>query len=350
MKIITEAAARWGHCKNTKHSLQFKPLTRFSFIWHFLLSTILMSCGQKVKTTSKDFKVLTTDSVQLALTLTKPIELKKTPLLIIVHGSGNDSRENEYYKMLTNEFCSIGCSVITYDKRGCDSSTGNWLSVPFSYLKDDVVGIANTFARDTTITQIGLWGGSEGSNVAVWAASESKDIDFVIAQSFTAMTFAEQNKFVQLNRIKNYSNVSEQKINELMNLQDLLYEFVRTGKGYSEYINTFNGFRNDEWFSDILSEPISENGLWSKWYKTKLDINSSEFIKNINIPVLFVWGQNDELIDVHKSMELAKSVTQNTNVQFKIFDNADHSLYAGGNKPVHLKYLKKWLTNKVKKE
>ncbi len=206
-------------------------MSKIYFIWFLLLNLILYSCGQGVQTTQQNFKITTKDSIDLAIKLTKPVVLNKSPLIILVHGSGNDNRQNEYYKLLTKEFCGIGLSVITYDKRGCDSSTGDWLTVPFSYLKDDVLTIVSQFTKDTTISKIGLWGGSEGSNVAVWAASENKDIDFVIAQSFTAMTFAEQNKYVKSQTIKQYSNVSQQKIDNLLKLQDLLNEFVRTGNG-----------------------------------------------------------------------------------------------------------------------
>jgi len=320
-------------------------VTKFNLIWLFLLNIVLCGCGQGVKTTQQNFKIITQDSVKLAITLTKPVGLKNSPLIILVHGSGNDNRQNEYYKLLTKEFCSIGFSVITYDKRGCDSSTGNWLTVPFSYLKDDVLSIVNHFTSDTTISKIGLWGGSEGSNIVVWAASENKEVDFVIAQSFTAMTFAEQNKFVKSQSIKMFSNVSQQKMDDLLKLQNLLNEFVRTGNGYSDYINLFNSFRNEEWFAEILGQPVNENGQWAKWYKTKLDINSTEFTKNLRVPTLFIWGQSDQLIEVNKSMTLVKSSNQSTNLQFKIFDNANHSLYAGGSKPVHLKYMKQWLTN-----
>lgn len=142
-----------------------------------------------------------------------------------------------------------------------------------------MLSIVNHFSQDSSFTHIGLWGGSEGSNLAVWAAAENEEIDFVIAQSFTSMTFAEQNKYVKLNQVKNYSNVIQSKIDDLMRLQDLLYEFVRTGQGYSEYLKAFNSFRDDEWFANILDEPISENGLWAKWYKTKLDIYTAEFLK-----------------------------------------------------------------------
>ncbi len=312
-----------------------------------MLFVAIFSCTTKVKTISKEFRLNTPDNIQLAITITKPTALNNTPLIILIHGSGNDSRANEYYQLLTKEFCSIGFSVITYDKRGCDSSTGNWLSVPFSYLKEDVLSIVNHFSQDSSFTHIGLWGGSEGSNLAVWAAAENEEIDFVIAQSFTSMTFAEQNKYVKLNQVKNYSNVIQSKIDDLMRLQDLLYEFVRTGQGYSEYLKAFNSFRDDEWFANILDEPISENGLWAKWYKTKLDIYTAEFLKNIHIPVLFIWGQYDALIEVNKSKEMAMSIKQDSNFQFKIFDNADHSLYAGSRKPVHLKYMKDWLQKKV---
>jgi len=319
-------------------------------ILSFILLFTILGCTPKVKTISKEFRLITPDSIQLGITLTKPAALNNTPLIILIHGSGNDSRANEYYKMLTEEFCNIGFSVITYDKRGCDSSTGNWLSVPFSYLKEDLLSIVNHFSKDTTFTKIGLWGGSEGSNIAVWAASENKEIDFVIAQSFTSMTFADQNKFVKLNRIKNYSNLSQSKINEVMRLQDLLYAFVRTGEGYSDYLKLFNSFRNEEWFADILAEPISENGLWASWYKTKIDLYSAEFLKNLRIPVLFIWGQNDALIDVKKSKEIAMSIKRDDKFLFQIFDNADHSLYAGGRKPVHLKFMKEWLKKNVKLE
>ena len=316
-----------------------------------LLASILvlfMSCEQNIQTTSQEHSFLTKDSISLAGTLTRPIEATKNPLIILVHGSGNDSRENEYYKLLAKEFCNIGYSVFTYDKRGCNASTGSWLTVPFYYLKDDVLTIVKEFDKDTTITKIGLWGGSEGSNVAIWASSESSDIDFVIAQSFTAMTFAEQNKFVKQTRIRNYPNTSEQKIKELLDLQDLLYEYVRTGNNYDKYISAFNNLSNEPWFSDILNQPVTENSQWSRWYKSKLDIQSSTFLNGIHIPVLFVWGQNDELIDVNRSMSILKMTTESDNITYKVFENADHSLYSGGRKPIHLRFMKEWL-NKINK-
>lgn len=308
-----------------------------------LLTMFFISCRQDIKTLSQEYSLLTADSIRLVGTLTRPKLPQKSPLIIIVHGSGNDSRENEYYKLLTREFCDIGFAVFTYDKRGCNASTGDWLSVPFSYLKNDVLTLVDRFKNDTTISKIGLWGGSEGSNVAIWAAAENKEIDFVIAQSFTAMSFAEQNKFVKQNRIKNYPNTSEQKIKDLLTLQDLLYEYVRTGNNYNQYIFAFNNLRNEPWFSDILGQPVTENSQWSKWYKTKLDIQSSTFLDSIYIPVLFVWGQNDALIDVNRSMGILKMVRESDSITYKIFENADHSLYAGGRKPIHLEFMKEWL-------
>lgn len=46
-------------------------------------------------------------------------------------------------------------------------------------------------------------------------------------------------------------------------------------------------------------------------------------------------------------MELIKSASRYSNLQYKIFENADHSLYAGGRKPVHIKYMQEWLKNKI---
>lgn len=309
---------------------------------------MLAGCGQKVEVTEQNFRVVTKDSIQLACTLTRPAGVPYTPLIILIHGSGNDSRQNEYYQMLTSEFCEIGLSVITYDKRGCDSSAGHWLNVPFSYLKDDVLTIVNQFEGDSTISKIGLWGGSEGSNVAVWAATESKAIDFVIAQSFTAMTFAEQNKYVKSKSISRYPNVSQQTKDDLLQLQDLLYTYVRTGQGYQNYLNAFNRFSHEEWFTEILGNPVSENGQWSHWYKTKMDIPNSVYVAALTIPALFIWGEEDQLIDVAKSMEIVRSANQNLQIEVNIIRDADHSLYAGGRRPEHLEMMKEWLTSQLK--
>jgi len=64
----------------------------------------------------------------------------------------------------------------------------------------------------------------------------------------------------------------------------------------------------------------------------------------LTVPSLFIWGKNDQLIEVDKSMTLVKSANQGNNLYFKIFENANHSLNTGGKKPVHLKYMKEWLT------
>ncbi len=40
--------------------------------------------------------------------------------------------------------------------------------------------------------------------------------------------------------------------------------------------------------------------------------------------------------------------TESDNITYKVFENADHSLYSGGRKPIHLRFMKEWL-NKINK-
>lgn len=80
-----------------------------------LIIVLCISCEKNIKSTLQEYSFLTKDSISLVGTLTRPLEATKSPLIVLVHGSGNDGRENEYYKLLTKEFCNIGYSVFTYD-------------------------------------------------------------------------------------------------------------------------------------------------------------------------------------------------------------------------------------------
>jgi dipeptidyl aminopeptidase/acylaminoacyl peptidase len=92
---------------------------------------------------------------------------------------------------------------------------------------------------------------------------------------------------------------------------------------------------------------MSADNKWWGWYRTKMDVVPIRFLQAVNVPVLFVWGESDELVPVNTSYDLVKEKGKEKKVEYKIFRNADHSLYNGGAKPVHIELMQEWLTKNL---
>ena len=75
--------------------------------------------------------------VQLAGTLISPSTPGRHPAIILVHGSGAESRE--YVLPFARFLIRQGMTVLAYDKRGVGGSTGDWNTASFDDLAADVV-------------------------------------------------------------------------------------------------------------------------------------------------------------------------------------------------------------------
>jgi dipeptidyl aminopeptidase/acylaminoacyl peptidase len=152
------------------------------------LLTLCAACGYQ-----QEEVTFSSASARLSGTLYLPSGKGPHPALIFVHGSGSDSREQ--YRFYGDIFARRGVAVLVYDKRGVGSSTGDWRRSPFSTLIDDTLAGVSFLRGHHAIdgTKVGVWGGSEGAIVAASAASRDPGIAFVVMQSATGVTFAEQN-------------------------------------------------------------------------------------------------------------------------------------------------------------
>ncbi len=128
-----------------------------------------------------------------------------------------------------------------------------------------------------------------------------------------------------------------------MRVQDLVYQYARTGKGYEDYVSSVNVLRDKPWFSKALGNPMPASDKWWQWYKTKMDIVPVNFLPKVNIPILFVWGALDELVPVEKSYQLVKERSKNKKVDYEIFEKASHTLFTNSAEPVHVQFMQEWL-------
>ncbi|MEV6873768.1 alpha/beta hydrolase [Amycolatopsis sp. NPDC051128] len=115
--------------------------------------------------------------VTLHGTVVAPPGGTKLPGLVMVHGSGEHSRDD--YRVEAEAFARQGIATLIYDKR---TEGYSQFSRSYSTLADDALAAVEALRKRPEVdpARVGVWGLSEGGWVAPLAASRSADVAFVV--------------------------------------------------------------------------------------------------------------------------------------------------------------------------
>ena len=138
----------------------------------------------------------------LSGTLTLPEDCtRKTPVLLMVTGSGQQNRDEELFDhkpfaVIADAFARAGVATLRYDDRGVNGSSGNLSDCTTEDFKDDALAGVD-FLR-TRFDKVGVVGHSEGGTIAMVLAAENK-VDFIV--SLAGMVVSGAETLVMQNRI-----------------------------------------------------------------------------------------------------------------------------------------------------
>jgi uncharacterized protein len=128
--------------------------------------------------------ILKTPTGDIFGTLTVPLNVKTTPLVLIIPGSGPTDRncnsplgiKTNAYKMLAEGFAENGISTLRFDKRGIGQSSAAMTSesdLRFETYINDVLAWVSFLKQDPRFSKIILLGHSEGSLIGMAAAQQT---------------------------------------------------------------------------------------------------------------------------------------------------------------------------------
>jgi len=125
--------------------------------------------------------------VTLGATLTVPNGTKRPDLVVLVHGSGPQTRDEEgdghaTFAVLADQLARRGLAVLRYDKRGISRSTGDYEASTPKDLADDLTAVAQAMRARRQFARVGLVGHSEGPMIAAAvAARHPESVDFIVS-------------------------------------------------------------------------------------------------------------------------------------------------------------------------
>jgi pimeloyl-ACP methyl ester carboxylesterase len=133
------------------------------------------------------------DGVTLGATLSIPNGKVNPKLVILVHGSGPGTWDEELaghqpFAVLADYLARRGVAVLRYDKRGISRSTGDYENHTLPQLVDDLHAVVLAMNARKQFSQIGLIGLSEGPHIAAAVAAQNPDtVKFVVSLAGTGL-------------------------------------------------------------------------------------------------------------------------------------------------------------------
>jgi uncharacterized protein len=336
-------------------------------VMHFAGCTHLGTAPSDRRNISEEAVRFVSGNITLAGTLVLPGGTQGHPAVVLFHGSGPEERN----LFMARWFAAEGVAAFAYDKRGVDESGGNFRTVPFMDLCDDgLAAIAYLKSRnEIDPKRIGVWGLSQGGWLGPLAASRSADVSFVIAVSGPGVSPGEQMIVYYANELR-ARGVTETDIQEASTLRREIYSYLFSAKGYQKAKADLNQARTKPWYieaktqQDNLFAPLQKPSELTERDNPKITRFAREMhydpvpaLQALRVPALFLFGDQDRLIPVEKSVEVIRRVlTQSGHGDFtiRVFPNVDHGMRLTTNgaegtiDPEYLATMRTWLAAHVR--
>ncbi len=271
--------------------------------------------------------------IRLAATLRLPRSSNRHVGIVLIHGSGPQDRNgfNGGLRIHADELARRGLTVATYDKRGVGSSTGSFDRTTYEQLTADAVAVVRYLrARsDLGLTRIGVWGISQGGQLAPMVAVSEPSIEFVANTSGTVTNPEEQEIYRTAAQLR-AEGLDEATIRGGTTLQILKFYYARTGIGWEGYQEYYQRYHQAPWFEEIIGSPATkESTAWGFWRAINV-IEPSEFWRQVRVPSLVIFGGRDRLSPVDRSSVLfreAMTKARNQRFEVKVFPQATHDMH-----------------------
>lgn len=265
------------------------------------------------------------------------------PIVVLVHGSENDSALDSY--ALQRLFPAGGVGAFVYDKRGTGGSSGKY-SQDFDLLADDAVAAMREARRlaGPRAGRIGYQGGSQGGWVVPIAATRAP-VDFAIVSFGLAVSVIDEDQQqVALEMgLKGHGAEDTAKALEVADAAERVFE-----SGFKDGFERFDAlrekYRGEPWYKDlhgnftwlILPHTEAEIRAMAKDFDwgTPWRYDPMPTLRMVKTPQLWILGENDlEAPSAETSRRLRTLIDAGQAVTLVINPGAEHGMTEFETKP-----------------
>ncbi len=278
--------------------------------------------------------------IRLAATLRRPKGSGPFPAVVLVHGSGPGERTQ--LSVMNAFFAGLGLAVLTYDKRGCGGSSGNWKEVDLDVLAGDALAGLRWLQAQPGIDgrRVGLWGISQGGWITPLAASLDASPAFVINTSGPATSLRRQDSYNMDNTLKLAGFSADERALVVRGL-NVLYDYGRGKASAAELDAIMAQARSHPRLKDLALPPareISKEALYAgqkigdpAWF-FHLDPDNDALApyRALRCPILVTYGRLDYTVPVEESASLLAELAAKaakSNIRVEVVPDSGHGYW-----------------------
>lgn len=275
--------------------------------------------------------------VRLSGTLRTPLGKGPHPAVVLVHGSGPGCREQ--LAVMASFFALNGVAALSYDKRGCGASTGDWKVVDLEALAADASAGVEWLRKRPGIDpgKVGLWGISQGGWITPLAAALSDQVAYAVNHSGPGTSLRRQDSYMTANILK-LSGVAPEDIDLVMGMYNTLYDFGRgkaTAEALDAAVEKLKGKPGLEEFTEYRAANLKPAELYARqaigdpawFFHLDPDRDALAPYKRLRCPVLVIYGRQDFTVPVEESEKAIRKTLEESrhpDYEVRVLENTGH--------------------------
>ena len=235
------------------------------------------------------------------LTLPENCE-RKTPVLIMVTGSGLQNRDEEMFShkpfaVIADAFARAGIATLRYDDRGFGESTGDVVFCTTEDLKNDALSGVKLLRK--RFDNVGVIGHSEGGSIALMLASEGQ-VDFAI--SLAGMIVSGAETLLEQNRhALKAAGLPDSDVDAYCRLLSDTFEAIKT----KSPLPSEDSYGLSEGLKQNYQTALSQFRTPYMEYFLNLDLSAR--LSGITCPVMVLGGTKDTQVQCDRNIEALKA-------------------------------------------
>ena len=245
---------------------------------------------------------------------------RKTPVLIMVTGSGQENRDEEIFEhkpfaVIADALARAGVATLRYDDRGVGGSTGEVATATTEDFKEDA--LAGIRLLRERFDKVGVIGHSEGGTIALMLAAEGK-ADFIVSLAGMAVS--------GLETLVKQSRVSVESAGYTGKNVDTFCQAVHDA-GYVRVHGGKMPFPDELDLPDELKQAYQGvmTQIQSPWMIKLLSLDMRPLLGGIMCPVFAINGTKDVQVDCESNLgALRDGLPANPKNKIEAIESANH--------------------------
>src|ERR1041385_396617 len=276
------------------------------------------------------------DGTPLAGTLYLPLGRGSHPAVVLVHGSGAQTRNGFYgtIRFMAEAYARRGIAALAYDKRGTGESKGDWERANLDPLADDAAAALRLLRtrEDIDPRRVGFSGGSQAGWIITLATAQVPELRLIQLQSGAASLGVEEQERLRLVLQMRAEGFPQSEIDRALKIRAMMDSYGKAEQGSEDLQAAYKPIEKTYWASQFIGGLPARDATDWPWLRAVFKVDVMPLLERFAGSVQFTFGQHDTPTPVAVAVPRLEAAFKNGATRdwsIEVVPTATHNGYVG---------------------